>query len=136
MMYVGAGNIPRISVVHNIGGMRTGVCRTSCSTSCGCVIVRCGATHVAGRIVAMIRVRVDTGIKLVYNIQGVGSCVRGASCGARGSGAIAGCRAAHGASRVAAVVHVRADTRVNFVGTVGIMRSGVGWSSYELSVVS
>jgi hypothetical protein len=49
MMYIGAGNIPRISFAHNIGGMRTGVCRTSCSTSCGCVTVRCGAAHVASR---------------------------------------------------------------------------------------
>ena len=84
----------------------------------------------------MIHVRVDTGIKLVHDIRGVGSCVRGASCGARSSGAIAGCGAAHDASRVVAVVHARADTRVNFAGTVGIIRSGVGRGSYELSVVS
>ena len=125
MMYIGTGSISRIRFIHNIGGMRTGVCRTSYSTSCGCVIGRCEAAHVAGRVVTMIHVRLDTGIKLVHDIQGVGSCVRGASCGASGSGTIAGCRAAHGSSSVVAAVHVRADTRVNFVGTVGIMRSGI-----------
>lgn len=76
-------------------------------------------------VVTMIHVRVDTGIKLVHDIRGVASCVRGASCGARGGGAIAGCRAAHDAGRVVAVVHIRAGPRVNFVGTVGIMRSGI-----------
>jgi hypothetical protein len=81
-MYIGASGILRISLVHNIGGMSTSVCRTSCSTSCGCTITQCGAAHVAGRVVTMIHVRVDTRIKLVHDIRGVGSCVRGASCGA------------------------------------------------------
>lgn len=72
MTYIGASSIPRISFVHNIGGMRTGICRTSCSTSCGCAIARCGAAHVAGRAVTRIHVRVDTGIKLVHDIRGVG----------------------------------------------------------------
>jgi len=136
MTHIRASSISRISFVHNIGGIRIGVYRTSCSTNCGCAIARCGTAHVAGRAVTMIHVRVDTGIKLVHDIRGVESCVRGARCGAHGSGAIADCRAASDASRVVAAVHVAAGMRVNFAGTVGIMRSGVGGGSYGLSAVS
>jgi hypothetical protein len=116
----------RVKLVHDVGRVRASIRRSRCSAGRGAAIARCGASHRAGRIVAMIQIRVDARAKFVHEIRRVWASIRSARSGAYGGGVHAGFGAAQRAGRIVAVIHIAVDARVSFVGNVGIVRASVG----------